>query len=569
MQAMKNALLLSALLALSVGPALAQKLAFYELVQSGSLAQVQAAIAAGAKVNDIGGYLNTSILGFSIQNKDPRVLAVLLKAGADPNWKGIPGKPMISTPIEAAAERSSAEYLKLLLAAGAKIDFADGGGFTGLEHAAANSNPEIAAIFFKGGMRASPRLYPGLFGPIQPLCVAAAFNKNPEVIRLFLQNGGDPSAIGVVSITSPVATPLDFALRQNRSAEVFDLLIKAGADVKANQSDPSFGTSIPPLFGLAKTNRVDIVPLYVHAGADPNAKLPPAMGTPLMTAAINSREPAMISALIENGARVDELDANKNTALILAGWQCKEPKIIDALLAGGADPKAKNRDNKSAYDYAQGNEALAGTAELASLNAKGAVSLIELAKSGSADAVRAAIKGGSLVKDRDLNGQTPLTVAAQYNADPGVAAALLAAGADPNQSDGMGRTPLMLAAESNPNAAMIAALLKGGADPKLRTPDMFKLTALMIAANSASDSAIIAALAAGGSEIDATDGLGRSALIIAADVGKSPKILGALLKAGADAMLRDMMHRSALDCAKANAAMKGSPQLAALEAASK
>jgi len=50
MQAMKNALLLSALLALSVGPALAQKAgAFYEPRPVGEPCAGAAAIAAGAK----------------------------------------------------------------------------------------------------------------------------------------------------------------------------------------------------------------------------------------------------------------------------------------------------------------------------------------------------------------------------------------------------------------------------------------------------------------------------------------------------------------------------------------
>ena len=461
-------------------------------------------------------------------------------------------------------DSSNPEYLKLLIAAGAKVEYQDAQGFTAIDHAAGNRNPEIAAILIKAGARASP--HPTADVPIQPLCLAVALNPNIDIIKLFLANGGDPSASGCVGIK--LGTPLYFALDRKRSAEVFALLIKAGADMNNSQAT-ALGGGLPPLFELAATDRVDIVPMYAKAGADPNAKLPPAMWTPLMTAAVNSREPAMIQALLAIGVRVDDRDIYGNTALILAATQCKEPKIIDALLAGGADPNAKNNDHRSAYDYARGNEALKGSAELASLNAKGAASLIDLAKDESADTVRAAIRGGSKVNDSDLNGLTPLTVAAQYNGDPGVATALIAGGADPNLPNGLGRTPLMLAAESNPNAVVISALLKGGADPKARTPDMFKLTALMIAAQSASDPAIVAVLASGGSEIDATDSLGRTALIIAADLNGNPRVLGALLEAGARAGPKDITQRRALDYAMANPAFKGSPQLAALAAASK
>lgn len=555
-----------AILALAVATAWAQKYALYELAQSGSLSDVQAAIKVGAKVNDVGGLANLTILTYATKNKDPRVLSAILNAGADPNWRGVSGKPLTMTPIEGAAERPTPDCLNLLLAAGAKIDFADDGGFTGLEHAAANPNPEIAAVFFKNGMRASSRMRQGLFAPIQPLCFAVAYNKNAKVIQLFLENGGDPTTFGCIG--DPLGTPLDFALEVHQSAEVFALLIGHGAELRSSQ-ETSVGTLPPQLFALAKTDRADIVSLYAKAGADPNAKLAPSMETPLMMAASYSREPKMISALVAAGAKVNETDVDGNSALMYAAAQTKEPMIIDALLAAGADPNIKNKNNKSAYDVAQSNEAMAGTPQLASLSVKGAVSLIDLAKAGSAEAVRAAIKAGSLVKDRDPNGQTPLTVAAQNNPDAGVVSALLAAGADPNEVNGMGRSPLMLAAESNPNPAVIAALLKSGADPKLRTPDMFKLSALMIVANSASDPAIVAALVAGGSEIDAVDSLGRSALIIAADVGTSPPVLGALLKAGANTKLADMMRRTAFDCAKTNAAYKGSPELAALAAASK
>ena len=553
-----------ATLALSFESAFA--LPFSELVQSGSLAQVRAAIEAGAKVNDSAPPINDSMLVFAVRNNDPQVMAALLKAGAEPEWKGLPGKPPLRTPIEAAAESSDPEYLKLLVAAGAKIEFQDLQGFTAIDHAAGNRNPEIAAILIKAGARASPHPTAAQAVPIQPLCLAVALNPNIDVSKLFLANGGDPNAIGVVGLQ--LGTPLHFALDRNRSAEVFALLIRAGADLNSSQKC-ALGVNIPPMFELAGTDRVDIVPLYAKAGADPNAKLPPTMGTPLMTAAVHSREPTMIQALLAIGARVDDRDLNGNTALILVACYGKEPRIIDALLAGGADPNAKNNDHKSAYDYALGNEALKDSAELASLHTEGAVSLILLAKDGSADAVKAAIRGGSKVNESDLNGLTPLTVAAQYNRDPEVPAALIAGGADPNRPNGLGRTPLMLAAESNPNAIVISALLKGGADPKARTLDMFKLTALMIAAQSASDPAIVAALASGGSEIDATDSLGRTALIIAADLNGNPRVLGALLEAGARAGSKDMTQRRALDYAMANPAFKGSPQLAALAAASK
>ena len=346
-------------LAMPVGTAFAQKLPLYELVQTGTPEQVQKAIAAGAKVNDIANPpINDSLLTISIQNKDPRVMAVLLKAGADPDWKGIPGKIMIRTPLGVAARNPDPAYVKLLIDAGAKVDCLDGLMFMPIDDAALNSNPAVAALLLKAGARASPHKTLGHFVPIQPVCIAVAGNPNIEVLKLLLHNGGDPSAIGCIG--DPYGTPLHFAVEYARSADVFALLIEAGADAKAGASD-GVNTPQPPIFELATTARADIVPLYAKAGADLNAALPRSMTTPLMTAAMNSPAPEMIAALIDAGSRVNDVDANGTTALMLAAAQGKEPKIIDALLARGADPKLKNRDNKSAYDYAKLREGLKGS----------------------------------------------------------------------------------------------------------------------------------------------------------------------------------------------------------------
>jgi predicted RNA-binding protein len=60
---------------------------FFELVQSGSLADVQAAIVAGADVNDKNSVGSTPLEYAAFNN--PAVIAALVKAGADVNEKNL------------------------------------------------------------------------------------------------------------------------------------------------------------------------------------------------------------------------------------------------------------------------------------------------------------------------------------------------------------------------------------------------------------------------------------------------------------------------------------------------
>jgi len=63
----------------------AQAADFSDLVRTGSAQQVQAAIAQGADVKALDANRQSSLHVAAQYNKDPAVIAVLVKAGADPN----------------------------------------------------------------------------------------------------------------------------------------------------------------------------------------------------------------------------------------------------------------------------------------------------------------------------------------------------------------------------------------------------------------------------------------------------------------------------------------------------
>ena len=81
--------------------------------------------------------------------------------------------------------------------------------------------------------------------------------------------------------------------------------------------------------------------------------------TPLMEAAM-ANTPEVISILLKAGAKLDDKDPSGRTPLMWAAWQNHNPKVVMIVLNAGADGKVKC-DDKTAFDYAAGNDKLKGT----------------------------------------------------------------------------------------------------------------------------------------------------------------------------------------------------------------
>ena len=83
---------------------------------------------------------------------------------------------------------------------------------------------------------------------------------------------------------------------------------------------------------------------------------------------VTAGTPRDVQAAINNGADVNARDAaGMNTPLMDAAENNPNPEVIILLLKAGADAKAKDKHGKTAFDYANDNQKLKGTAALKQL----------------------------------------------------------------------------------------------------------------------------------------------------------------------------------------------------------
>src|SRR5216684_524171 len=161
------------------------------------------------------------------------------------------------------------------------------------------------------------------------------------------------------------------------------------------------------------------------------------------------------------------------------------------------------------------------------------VSLVNAAKQGNTQAVRALLQKSADVNAAAPDGNTALLWAVQ-NDDRDMVDLLLRAGADAKAANRYGGSPLSLAAV-NGNAAVIDLLLEAGADPNTALPG--GETALMTAARTGSGQAI-RALIDHGADVNARDSSrGQTALMWAA-ARDNAQAIRMLVTAGADVNAR-------------------------------
>lgn len=245
------------------------------------------------------------------------------------------------------------------------------------------------------------------------------------------------------------ATALHWAAHRG-DLEAAALLIEAGADV-----DAANALGATPLWLAARNGDAGIVERLLAAGADPDVRL--RMGeTPLMSAARAGSLP-VVDLLLDRGADVDAAEYERGqTALMWAAAQ-GHAGVVRRLVARGADLHARTRVWEQLENTA-GNTNTSGNFRM---RHGGSTALLFAARNGDPETARALIAAGADVDDTAASGASALVIAA-HSGHGALAVELLEEGADPNAA-GAGYTALHAAALRS-QADLAAALLEHGAD---------------------------------------------------------------------------------------------------------
>jgi hypothetical protein len=181
------------------------------------------------------------------------------------------------------------------------------------------------------------RIYAGLH--------AAAANGDVAEIEKLIADGENPNIQD-----SHSRTPLLVAAFQRKAAAA-QALIRLGANAKAHDTD---GYDILAIATL--NNDPEMLKVGLAGGADAKATTGFDDGSALITAA-HLGFVEIVRALIEGHAILDHTNARGWTALItavvLGNGDSNHTATVDALVKAGADVTIKDRDGKSALDYAR------------------------------------------------------------------------------------------------------------------------------------------------------------------------------------------------------------------------
>ena len=113
------------------------------------------------------------------------------------------------------------------------------------------------------------------------------------------------------------------------------MLIRAGADVKAANSEGVTPLSMAALYGNAA-----MIDRLIKAGADAKQRGP--NGETMVMLAARNGNPQAVTVLLEAGADVNARESIRGTTALMWAVEQKHPEAVKVLLAAGADPTAKS-----------------------------------------------------------------------------------------------------------------------------------------------------------------------------------------------------------------------------------
>ncbi len=386
-------------------------------------------------------------------------------------------------------------------------------------------DPNALLIHPLDQMRANPhwRLY------------AAVVTHDHATLQALLDAGDSPNGFG-----NNTGLPLVMAC-QIGDLESVSALMKSGANVNLFWHG---GTS--PLIAATEFGHPDIVRYLLAHGAQPNEGARPT-GVSALFAALNHRDFAILTLLIEGGADVNLPNNGGGTLLMIAALS-NDQSLVNFLKDHGA--RFGSGDEELFYSAATGE--VQGIERLIAAGAKvnrpferGVTPLMAAALNGQTSAVKALIAHGAHINAFDEVHDTALMFALK-GAHKSTVLALLDSGADPTLEDIVHETTLHRAASSMDDPEIVHRLIAAGVSPS--AGDSIAVTPLMYAA-AFGHLETVKILVEAHVPVNVQSQEGLTALMEGATAHR-PEIINVLLRAGADPSIRDKQNRTALDDAR-------------------
>lgn len=338
--------------------------------RAGNVEAVMLLLEAGADPNAPEPLDQQTALMWAVAEGHLAVAQVLLAAGADPNLQARVSELTERknadfptggfAPLHWAARNGDAALIKLLLESGANLNVRNGDGSTPMMLAIVNDRFDLAAelltlgadpndgsLYYVTEMRDGTTDWRAKDGTVfradHPNTLSAL-----DLTRLLLEAGADPNLpfkgqmhnVSMCCDTKVNATPF-YRAAIAADVEGLQLMLAHGADTEWRPAtEPKEGETEAP---LAKTALMVAITggkgVGVSGGPNDLRQGPPEFREP------GNRDPmAAVTVLLEAGADVHAVDANKETALHMAG-RALHPGMVRALVAHGAALDAKNKDD--------------------------------------------------------------------------------------------------------------------------------------------------------------------------------------------------------------------------------
>ena len=418
----------------------------------------------------------------------------LLNAGIPPDVKDGVG----DTPLIVACRRGSYDVVKLLVEAGADVnylppptpqpEFCIAGirpivQFRPLYWAMNANRPDIVIYLLQNG--ADPN---NVDNGADPLLLTAVSRQDTTLVRELISYSANPNAQNIYGYS-----PLEQALRLG-NLRIAKILYRAGSSfdihtTKKIHPDPFSG--LPLLHRMAAQQNEEAVRWLLENGVDPNE-----LDYVGQTAAFHAayyNQVKILEDLVKYGINLNMANKNNETGLHIIARRGSEEAMF-FLLKQGVNPNAVSKEGLPPLgDLCLYKSEAQDSVSLAVWRDKAARMATELISAGAS--IEILCRGRHLLEWAFEKGNKPLAeVALKNGADPikldkhkssylhrlwrsgegWMVSLLIRYGADPNAIDQVGDTPLVVAANQGryiaPDITYFSALLKGGASINYQNP---------------------------------------------------------------------------------------------------